>query len=77
MKRVLASLLSFVLLLGLIMPVLPTVSAVDISSTGPQKHYGDYGTLAMGYDQNSCYSMQGMTVNNTYVYCAKTGNNDA
>ena len=77
MKRFLASLLSFVLLLGLIMPVLPTVSAVDISSTVPQKHYGDYGTLAMVYDQNSCYSMQGMTVNNTYVYCAKTGNNDA
>ena len=77
MKRFVAMLLCMVLLLGLVIPQLPMVHAVDASKTVPQKHYSSYVNLAMVYDQNSCYSMQGMTVDNTYVYCAKTGSNDA
>jgi hypothetical protein len=77
MKRSAAIALCLVLLLGLIVPQLPAVNAVNVSNTVPQKHYSSYSELAMVYDQNSCYSMQGMTVDNTYVYCAKIGNNDA
>ena len=74
MKRAAAIALCLVLLAGLAMPI---VNAVDVSDTVSQKHYSSYGELALVYDQNSCYSMQGMTVNNTYVYCAKIGSNDA
>ena len=77
MKRFVAMLLCLVLLVGLVMPQLPIVHAVDVSDMVPQKRYSNYGSLAMIYDQNSCYSMQGMTANNTYVYCAKIGSNDA
>ena len=77
MKRSAAIALCLVLLLGLIVPQLPAVNAVNVSNTVPQKHYSSYSELAMVYDQNSCYSMQGMTVDNTYVYCAKIGSNDA
>ena len=77
MKRFVAMLLCMVLLLGLVIPQLPMVHAVDASKTVPQKHYSSYVNLAMVYDQNSCCSMQGMTVDNTYVYCAKIGSNDA
>lgn len=77
MKRLTAMLLCMVLLAGLVLVRLPIANAVSASNTLPQKHYSSYVNLAMVYDQNSCYSMQGMTVNNTYVYCAKTGSNDA
>ena len=77
MKRLTAMLLCLVLFAGLVLPQLPIANAVDVSAVLPQKHYSSYVNLAMVYDQNSCYSMQGMTVNNTYVYCAKTGSNDA
>ena len=77
MKRAAAIALCLVLLAGLILPQLPIVNAVDVSNTVPQKHYSSYSELALVYDQNSCYSMQGMTVDNTYVYCAKIGSNDA
>ena len=77
MKRAAAVVLCLVLLVGLFVPRLPVVNAVDVSDTVTQKHYSSYGELALVYDQNSCYSMQGMTVNNTYVYCAKIGSNDA
>ena len=77
MKRSAAIALCLVLLLGLIVPQLPAVNAVNVSNTVPQKHYSSYSELALVYDQNSCYSMQGMTVDNAYVYCAKIGNNDA
>ena len=76
-KRFVATALCLILLVGLIVPQLPVVNAVDVSNTVPQQHYSNYSDLALIYDQNSCYSMQGMTVNNTYVYCAKTGSNDA
>ena len=76
-KRAFAIILCLVLLVGLVLPQLPAVNAVNVSDTVPQKHYSSYGELALVYDQNSCYSMQGMTVNNTYVYCAKIGSNDA
>ena len=75
MKRIIASVLSLCLVLPLV-PQLLTANAVDVSNTLPQKHYSTYSDLAKVYDQNSCYSMQGMTVDNTYVYCAKTGSND-
>lgn len=75
-KRIFAMFLCLVLLFGVVIPQLPIVHAVDVSNTVPQKHYSGYVNLAMVYDQDSCYSMQGMTVNNTYVYCVKTGSND-
>ena len=58
MKRFVAMLLCMVLLLGLVIPQLPMVHAVDASQTVSQKHYNSYVNLAMVYDQNSCYSMQ-------------------
>ena len=76
-KRALAGLLCLVLLAALCPLGTEPVHAVDISDTVAQQHYGSYGTLAMVYDQNSCYSMQGMTVDNTYAYCAKVGSDDA
>ena len=75
-KRFIARFVLLCLVLTFI-PQLPVVNAVDVSGTVPQKHYSTYSELAKVYDQNSCYSMQGMTVNNTYVYCAKIGSNDA
>ena len=77
MKRFAAAALCLILLAGLSLPQLPVVNAVSVSNTVPQQHYSSYSELAMIYDQYSCYSMQGMTVNNTYVYCAKIGSNDA
>ena len=76
-KRILSMLLCLVLLIGLGLPRLSVANAVDVSDTVSQEHYSSYGELALVYDQNGCYSMQGMTVNNTYVYCAKIGSNDA
>ena len=65
-------------LVGTLFPeAIPVARALDVSNTVPQSHYSGYSTLAMVYDQNSCYSMQGMTVDNTYAYCAKIGNDDA
>ena len=76
MKRCIAMLVLLCLVLPFV-PNLPAANAVSVSDTLAQKHYSSYVNWAMVYDQNSCYSMQGMTVNNTYVYCAKTGSNDA
>ena len=76
-KRILSSFLIVALLSALILQVLPGVMAVDYLTTLPQKHYGDYGTVNLVYDQGGCYSMQGMTVDTNYTYCAKVGSNDA
>ena len=76
-KRVLSVILILVLLVALLPQIIPSAMAVDYLSTLPQKHYGDYGTVNLVYDQGSCYSMQGMTVDANYTYCAKIGSNDA
>ena len=77
MKRASAIVLCLVLLFELIGLQLPVANAVDVSDTVPQAHYSSYTDLALVYDQNSCYSMQGVTVGSSYVYCAKIGSNDA
>ena len=76
-KHILAVFLSLVLMGALMLQILPGVMAVDYLDTLPQKHYGDYGTVNIVYDQGSCYSMQGLTVDTNYTYCAKIGSNDA
>ena len=76
-KGLTAILLCLMLLIGLALPQLSVANALDVSNTVVQKHYSGYGTLAMVYDQNGCYGMQGMTVNNNYAYCVKIGSNDA
>ena len=53
------------------------VAAADANDIIPQKHYGEYDTLSMVYDQGGCYSMQGMTLDADYTYCAKIGDNDS
>ena len=77
MRCFVALCLCLVLVGALLLEAMPVARALDVSGTVTQSHYGGYGTLAMVYDQNSCYSMQGMTVDNTYAYCAKIGSNDA
>ncbi len=76
-KRIIAGLLLLALVATLIPQVAPTVNAVSAANAFTQQHYGDYSTLAMIYDQSSCYSMQGMCTDNTYTYSAKIGSNDA
>ncbi|MBQ7346308.1 MAG: hypothetical protein IJW45_09670 [Oscillospiraceae bacterium] len=74
-KRLIAVCLCLALLA---VPGIPDISAgaVDAGDVVPQAHYGSYGTLAMVYDQGSCGSMQGMTADNTYTYCAKINSGD-
>ena len=67
-KRLLAWCLCLVLCVGLLpMPSL----AVDAATSLPQQHYGTYETLSTIYNQGDCFSMQGMTLDSTYTYCAK------
>ena len=67
-KRLLAWCLCLVLVTALL--PLPTL-AVTAADTIPQNHYGSYETLSTIYNQGDCFSMQGMTMNSTYTYCAK------
>ena len=76
-KRLLSVCLVLAILGTLVFQAAPSAKAVDYLNTLPQAHYGEYGTVNMVYDQGSCYSMQGMTVDATYAYCAKIGSNDA
>ena len=72
MKSALHRLLALCLCLVLCAALLPMPSeAVDAADTIPQLHYGNYDTLAIISDQGSCFSMQGMTMDGTYTYCAK------
>ena len=70
--------MSILLCLAMVLAFLPAlpVSAVDANDVIPQLHYGEYDTLSMIYDQGDCYSMQGMTLDANYTYCAKIGDND-
>ena len=72
MKLTFKRLMALCLCLALIATVLPMPSlAVAANTDLPQEHSGNYDTLSMIYDQGDCYSMQGMTVDNNYTYCAK------
>jgi len=81
MKKFFKCLLSVCLALALlgtfVFQIAPGAKAVNYLTTLPQLHYGEYGTVNMVYDQGGCYSMQGMTVDANYAYCAKIGSNDA
>ena len=81
MKHSVKKLLAMLLCLAMVVSFVPyaavPAAAVDYMDTLPQQHYGDYLTLSMIYDYGSCYSMQGMTADATYTYCAKIGSNDA
>ena len=78
MKRLLAGFLCLMLVAGFFVQAAPAAKAVtDANNVIPQLHYGEYDTQAMIYDSYSCYSMQGMTTNSLYAYCAKIGDNDA
>ena len=69
-KRLLCLCLCLILV-GTLIPQSPlSVQAADASAL-PQLHYGNYETLAMIYNQGDCFSMQGMTLDRTYTYCAK------
>ena len=67
-KRLMAWCLCLVLCAGLL--PLPSL-AVDAAKDLVQQHYGDYETLSVIYNQGDCFSMQGMTLDSTYTYCAK------
>ena len=66
------SVLAVIALLAALLPVgaLPA-KAVDAADVIPQLHYGNYDTLSMIYNQGDCFSMQGMTLDTAYTYCAK------
>ena len=69
-KRLLAALLCFAILAGLLL-ILPPVQS-------QAKNYGQYKDVAKVYDQGSCPSMQGMSVCGNYIYACKIdGNTDA
>ena len=68
-KRILASLLCFIMLAGFLLIQPPIRSEA--------KNYGQYKDVAKIYDQGSCPSMQGMAVCGNYIYACKiNGNTD-
>ena len=72
MKSALKRLMSWGLCLVMVAALLPMPSlAVDAATSIPQLHYGTYDTLSIVYNQGDCFSMQGMTLDSTYTYCAK------
>ena len=72
MKHLWTRLLALMLCLAMLIPCLPlNVLAVNANNVIPQNHYGNYDTLAMIYNQGDCFSMQGMTLDSNYTYCAK------
>ena len=76
-KRIFAAFLSVAMLAGLIPQIILPTNAVNATDVLPQNHYGNYETLSMIYDQGGCYSMQGMTVDSQYTYCAKINGSDS
>lgn len=66
-KRVLALCLCIAALAGYI-PALPTVVPTVIADAAV---YNSYTTIARVPTQSPCSGMQGMDVDNTYIYCAK------
>ena len=72
MKITFKQLMALCLCLVLTATALPMPSqAVAANTDLPQLHYGTYDTLSMIYDEGDCFSMQGMTLDSTYTYCAK------
>ena len=72
MKSICKRLLAWCLCLVLCAGLLPLPSkAVDAATDLTQQHYGGYATLSTIYNQGDCFSMQGMTLDSTYTYCAK------
>ena len=72
MKLTFKRLMAWCLCLVLCAALLPMPSfAVDADTAIPQQHYGSYSTLSTIYNQGDCFSMQGMTLDSTYTYCAK------
>ena len=63
-KRLLAGILCFVMLFGMIPAFSPSAEAASQVYTG-------YTTLAMIYDQGDCYSMQGFGLYGNYLYSIK------
>ena len=75
MKQALKRMLAFCLCLAMVAVLLPQftlpVRAVDAADVISQRHYGSYDTLSTIYNQGDCFSMQGMTLDSNYTYCAK------
>ena len=72
-KRLSAVLLCLMLLM--VCAMVPA-GAEDAYAELPQEHYGDYLNLNNIYDTSDCYSIQGVTADNNYVYCAKINGYD-
>ena len=66
-RRILSLSLCLCLLAGLLLPA----RGADAADVIPQQHYGEYDILSFIYNQGDCFSMQGMTLDSNYTYCAK------
>ena len=69
-ERMTALLLCLSLLAGFILVLPPT----KVEAAGEKTTFTEYATLAKVYEQDGCYSMQGMAVHENYIYACKTNN---
>ena len=61
-------------LLASFVPAFPL--AMNAQAAGEKTTFSGYATLAKVYEQDGCFSMQGMAVHENYVYACKTNNGE-